>query len=369
MNAVTSKVELEYAVNLVSKALASKVDGDLGLIHISAKDDKIKLYTSNGELTIESTIDAEVHEDGDVAVNGKLFCDTVHKIAGGEVEISKPTLKDCFWLDYKGGKMEMPTLPFVYSKVENEFIDTTITIEASKFKDIAKKVLSCVATDITRPLLRGVNIITKENKLIAVALDGYRMSKIETQTERTGKEEINIIVPATAINAIASIVDSGTKIVFNFSAKGNVVIVIYGGCIITAKLYQGEFVKYEKIIPATAKHKFEIDKEKLLQTFERANLLGGQGIAKMFTEVDDFCISSLSESGHIDDKIEFNEIFDKFGGFKISVSIKFVLQALKTISDKTILLKATEPNDPFTISCTDSGNETLFLILPIRTID
>ena len=74
MKAVCEGVELSEAVLKVVKACASKtITPVLECIKLKAENDRLIMTATDGEISIQKAIKAEVLEEGEVCVPGKYF--------------------------------------------------------------------------------------------------------------------------------------------------------------------------------------------------------------------------------------------------------------------------------------------------------
>ena len=87
MMAVLKKIDLEYAVSVVSKALSSKMDGKFGVITLKSEGDKLNLTTGNGDVVISVTTLASEVETFKVGVPGRVFCEAIKKTLESILEV------------------------------------------------------------------------------------------------------------------------------------------------------------------------------------------------------------------------------------------------------------------------------------------
>ena len=81
MKIVCEGIDLSDATLKVVKACSSKTTVPvLECIKISAKNDSITLAATDGEISIIKTIKAEVYEEGEFCVTGKVFADFIKKL-------------------------------------------------------------------------------------------------------------------------------------------------------------------------------------------------------------------------------------------------------------------------------------------------
>ena len=89
MKLTCSRDSLLNGINIVTKAVSSRTTLPiLECILLTATNDGLKLTANDMELAIESsTIDADIEETGNVALDAKFFSDIIRKINGDEVKI------------------------------------------------------------------------------------------------------------------------------------------------------------------------------------------------------------------------------------------------------------------------------------------
>ena len=80
--------ELLEGLNTVTRALAARPPKQIleGVL-IEATEEGITLTCSDGSLTIETNLCADVREEGRAVLPGKLFTELCRKLPGGEVTI------------------------------------------------------------------------------------------------------------------------------------------------------------------------------------------------------------------------------------------------------------------------------------------
>ena len=83
MKFVCDGLSLSEAVMKVSNACAVRTTAPImECIKLSAYGTEVNLLATDGELSISKSVRAEVFEEGDVCVPGKLFSDFIGKLSG-----------------------------------------------------------------------------------------------------------------------------------------------------------------------------------------------------------------------------------------------------------------------------------------------
>ena len=78
-------------------------------IKLSAMQEEVTLLATDGELSIQKSIKAEIFEEGEICVTGKLFADFIGKLSDEEICIT--TGEKGMEIKYRDSASYMQTLP------------------------------------------------------------------------------------------------------------------------------------------------------------------------------------------------------------------------------------------------------------------
>lgn len=355
---------LSDAAVTVSKACAAKTTTPvLECIKISAQNDVITLLAYDGEISIEKKIKADVFEEGDVCVNGRLFSDFIGKVSDMNVVLA--TGEKGLEIRYEDSGSFMQTLPAsdfpaVRSGAGNEYFE----VKESDLKTLISKTVFCCATDESRPILKGCLLEARENKLYATALDGYRMAVSECPASG-GTGNMRIVCPARTLTEISRMLEGGDKPLKIFVAK-NTLSVSVDDTVLTSRLYTGEFVNKENIFPSLFATNLFVSRPELIESVERASVLirGDKNNLILFDMKEgNILITANSEIGNVSESVKAEM---SGADLKIAMNGKFVLEALKALDEETVKLSFNTSISPFTLE-NEKNKESAYLILPVRT--
>ena len=365
MKFVCEGIILSEAALTVSKACANKtVTPVLECIKMEAKNDTLTLTAYDGEISIEKKIPVEILEEGEVCVNGKFFSDFVSKISFSELIISSN--EKGIVIRYGDSESNVQTLPADDFPVFNgDLIDKENYFETAEedLKELVSKVAFCCATDESRPILKGALLEAKEGKLYATALDGFRMACGYCDTQ-TGAGSMKIVCPARTLVEISRMLDGEGKV--KIYADKNRLSVALKDTVITSRLYVGEFVRKENIFPISFDTKVIVKKNELVESVERSAVLtrGDKNNLVLFDiKHGKIVVSANSDMG----KIEETVVADLEGKeLKIAMNGKYLLEALKALTEENVLLSFNTPVAPFTVDNVEDRRFE-YLVLPVRT--
>ena len=363
MKFVCDGMILSEAAFIVSKACAIRTTTPvLECIKIKAENDGLILTAYDGEISIEKKVKAEILEEGEVCVNGRFFADFMGKISYSEVIIA--TDDKGIVVRYGDSETNIQTLPaddFPVFRGEQVSKDRYFEIKQCDLKELVAKVTFCCATDESRPILKGALLEAKEGKLYATALDGLRMASGYADTTDGG--DMKIVCPARTLTEIARMLDGEEKV--TIYADKNRLSVSVNDTVITSRLYAGEFVRKENIYPINFASQVIVNKSELTHSIERAGVLtrGDKNNLVIFDiKNDKIVINANSDMGKIEETVN-TELDGK--ELKIAMNGKYLLDAVKALTEEKIVLSFNMPSSPFTIE-NEEDKRFQYLLMPMR---
>ena len=365
MKFVCDGTVLSDAALTVSKACAVKtITPILECIKIKAANDGLLLTAYDGEISIEKKIKAEVLEEGELCVNGKTFSDFVNKISAFEVVIA--TDGKGVIIKYGDSETYMQSLSaddFPKMNERNVADKPYFETKEGDLKNLISKVVFCCATDESRPILKGCLLEAKDGKLTATALDGFRMASSYCETQE-GSVEMKIVCPARTLTEISRMLEDDENL--KIYADKNILSVAVKDTVITSRLYLGEFVRKENIYPIDFTTKTTVRRAEMIDSIERASVLirGDKNNLIIFDiKSGKIVINANSDMGKVEETVAA-ELDGK--EMKIAMNGKYILDALKALTEENVVLSFNSSVSPFTVE-NEEDQRCQYLVLPVRT--
>ena len=363
MKVICDGLDLSDAVLKVSKALSVKsTNPALEGIKIIASGDSLTLIATDTELTIIKKIKAEVLMEGETVVVGKYFVEFTKKLEKEQVELCKLD-NDQLEIKYSDSVSELQVFPvenFPKANVSDDG-DYFITTQGD-FKKIVERTTFACSIDDARPILKGCLFEINSNLLTCVALDGFRMSVVKKEVKASG--DFKAVIPSRTLLEITRLLDKENE-ELKVLLKNNTLLVEVDNTILISRLIEGEFVKYNHILPTAFENIATVGKEPLLQSIDRASIVAKNdryNIIKFDVKENVMNISAKSEIGNVNENININL---KGKDITIAFNGKYIMDFLKIIGDDFINLNFNSPIDPCIIQPT-GNDEFLYLVLPVR---
>lgn len=366
MKFVCNGLDLCDAILKVSKAVGIKTTNPvLEGVKITAREDTVSFFATDLELSIEKKIKADVRIEGEAVVPGKYFADFVRKLDKEQVEITlndKKQLKISY-MDSEGFLQCLNSEE--YPLIERVDTGKYFSLQQKEFKDLIAKTVFSAATEDSRPILKGVLLDIKETQMTAVALDGYRLSLVKKQVE-TSSGDGRLIVPARTLSEIAKLLNEPEESVTVHLQKNSVMIEVDGTTIIS-RLLEGEFIRYEQIIPSEFTSQITVQREQFENGLERAAILSKNdknNLVKFDVKEKVLTLVSNSEIGNIKENIPVS-LHGK--DLLIAFNARYFSEVLKNTNEEFVRMNFTSAVSPCVIKPVE-GDEFLFLILPVRIV-
>lgn len=367
MKLICEGLDLSDAVLKVIKATAVRTTNPiLEGIKLHASEDALTLSATDLEISIEKTIPADVKVEGEVVVPGRFFGDFVKKLSGEQIEL---TLTDRNALEIKYADSE----GFIQCMNAEEFPEIkdlvspeTLVINRKNLRELINKTIFSVATDDTRPILKGCLFEIGENQITSVALDGYRLALAKKPIKSTTKT-MSCIVPARTLGEISKLLEGEDDEDVNVLIQKNYLMVSVNNTRVITRLLDGDFINYKQVIPQNINTTVTINKKQLEEGLDRASLLARMDKNNLVKyEIRDklLTLSSQSDIGNVTENITIS-----LDGKDIIIAFnaRYMTECMRNIEDEFIKINFTSAIAPCTITATDR-DDYLYLILPVRIV-
>ena len=258
---------------------------------------------------------------------------------------------------------DVSNFPVIEKDEESSYFE----IKQEDFKKIVERTVFACSMDDGRPILKGCLFETEktdneEGLLTVVALDGFRMSVIKKAVKLKG--DFKTVIPSRTLVEITRILEKGEENVKIVLHK-NILFVEVGNTRLISRLIEGEFVKYNHILPTTFSNKVTLNKQAFLNSIERASIFARSdkyNIIKMDVKESVMTVSAKSEIGSFEEPIAV-ELKGK--DMVIAFNGKYLSDFLKVIDEDFVTINLNTAIDPCVIKPVGE-DEFLYLVLPVR---
>jgi DNA polymerase-3 subunit beta len=382
MEIVCNQNEFNYAIQLVSKAVASRPTHPILanlLLTADQGTNKISLTGFDLNLGIQTSFDATVKKSGAITVPSKLLSEIVNKLPSETpVSLDVDESSDNILIKSDRGSFNIkgipsddyPSLPFVES-------GTSLNIDPSSFLKALKLTIFASSSDDSKQLLTGVNFTFNLKYLESAATDGHRLAVVlvdnkenfdEKEDFASNEENLSVTIPTRSLREIEKLVSlrSSENSIKLFYDKGQVVF-ISSNQIITTRTLEGSYPNYSQLIPDNFTKLFTFNTKKIIESLERIAVLADQQSSVVKIKLDEKDLALVSaDAQDIGNASELVPVSFDFDQFDIAFNVRYLLEGLKVISSENVIFKCNLPTTPAVLVPEDNINSFTYLVMPVQ---
>ncbi len=367
MKIIVNSLDLNDAISKVSKALPARdVAPVLECIKVTAENDKLTFFATDKDLAIEKTVDANVIVGGAMLVPGRVFGDYIRNIAGTDTEVSLETEDNRLTISTSGSECNITTMNVEdYPEIEEISNESYFTIQEINLKEIINNVIFSVATDDSRPMLKGVFFETDGYTLTAVATDGYRFAMSKKALEEKA-ENISATIPARSLSELSKLLEDSENLLRVFVEKNYLSVVLANTRLQTRLLVSGQYIRYDNIIPKEFVSTLLVNKENFERSLNTASIMSrGDKNNLVVLDIEEYNmnISSTSQYGTAKENIAIS-LTGK--DVRCAYNAKYLNDCLKVINAEAIKMQFAQHNS--CVITINNSDEVLYFILPVKQI-
>lgn len=329
-------------------------------LHLVLTGDQLVVTGSDLELTIARTLTVNGETDGTAVIPAKLLIDVVRSLEAGAIELDLSELD----LTIRGGRSEFSirTIPSDEFPQLVSADGPAVTIEAESFVAALRQVVPAASSDDSRPILTGVLMAPSDVGLRLVATDSYRLAVAEVPGASVLEGDQSVLVPSRALGEVRRVVGEAPQLTLRLSEK-NASFEI-DGLVVTTGLIEGDFPKYQGLIPTTQSNELAVNREAVLDAVRRVRLLAQESTPiRLVMNADGLEIVAITQ-----DVGEGHETVDaQYSGDELTVAFNpsFLLDGLDIAPGEDITLHTIDSLKPAVVRC--PGDEHfLYLLMPVR---
>ncbi len=361
--------EINYGLGMVTRAISPRpvkqaYDGVL----IETTDDGLQLTCTDGEMSIKAQVSALVEEDGCALLPARLFAEMMRKQPAGEVEVRVDERMRA-QIKSRGSNTSIACMAAEdFPEIRDVTGDHTVTLPCKRLRDAVSKVLFAVSTDESRKILTGILMEVYEKETLLVGLDGFRLAlqRIAAENEITGnRDHIHAVAPGKILGEVSKMLpDSEDKARIVFTSSH--IMYEFGSVKVYATLLTGEFIDYQKILPATWTTEVMVERDLFSDAIDRCSLMAREGknnliYLKLLPE-GRMEMTANAERGDVHEELDIG-----FEGNELAIAFnsRYLTDIIHNIGDERIRMCFNSNVSPCMMKPVE-GEDFTFLVLPVR---
>ncbi len=354
--------ELADKLGIVARAVSTRtaVQVLLGVL-LRAEEGRLHLAATDMELSLRTSLEADVAEEGAAVVAGRLLVDLAKLLPPGEVTIEHRAEEgvvriECGPASYRlhtYSVEDFPRLPDV-DALESFAVDRGALLET------VSQVSRSASRDESRPVLTGILVRFEAGKLVMAATDSYRLSVKETVLER-GAPDLEAIVPARALGELGRFSVGAETL--ELGVQDNQIVFRTADTTLTTRRIDGQFPNYRQLLPESFEHEVTLPRAELLEVVRRTSVMAQRNspLRLRFAEGELVVSAQTQDVGESRESLPVAWTGEPL---EIGFNAEFLREGLESVPSDEVTLKLISPLRPGLI--VGAADDYWYLIMPIR---
>jgi DNA polymerase-3 subunit beta len=327
----------------------------LSNVLLAADDGRLKIAATNLEIGLTCWIGAKVEEEGSITVPARLLADVVGGLPNDKISLTREARTETlnltcarFESNIKGIEAdEFPSIPTILDR------EDSFSLPSELLREVADQVAGVAATDGSRPVLGGVLVRLKGTTATFAAADGFRLAVRVAGLAKAVATAREVVVPARAILQLArTLGDAETSVEMTITPKAGQILFHTENTELVARLIDGKFPDFERIITTQYATRTVLDTQKLAQAVKLASYFSASAanvVRMTITPGGDLSAGKLTiqtnaaevgnNQGALDAQITGE-------GGHLALNVKFLAEAIGAIKTPQVALEIQTPQAP-----------------------
>jgi len=366
MKIICSKDKLFSGIQIVNRAVSSRSTiPTLTGILFSAEEDRLILTSTDMEIGMEYSIQADISEEGKVVIPARYITDIVRMLPEQEISLTSDqnnriniTCGQAFF-DIQG----MPSDEFpVISDMEEK---SRCSLPQKVLSELIRYTAFAASKDEARINLTGVLFLVENNELEMVATDGHRLAtKKVVLGEEESIGEYNVLIPSRALaelNRLPLEEEKEIEIVFG----ENQIMFKMGEVILISRLIEAEFPNYRQVIPTDSTIRIVGKVSEFLAVLERVSLLAKRDSNVVILHLGEDTLTVTSSDPDIGQAKDIIGVEKEGEELEIAFDARLIIDVLRVMEAEKFAFELAEPLKPGVIKIFDDESYTC-VVMPVR---
>ena len=327
--------------------------------------DGLSLTGYNMETAITYLIEAEVSDMGQCVLPARLFGDIIRRLPEGPVTV---VVDDNYKVSIRAGYAsftisaesadEYPNLPDVGD-------GRSIRIPQTAMKELISGTIFAVSENQGRPIHTGVKFEVEEDRVSAIAVDGFRLARRTYHTQEPTGRQLSFVVPAPGLKELEKILSDGdNQVAFTLGTRH--ILFQVGQATLICRLLEGEFLDWRKVVPTGCPIRLCAHVLDLASSIERVGLIVSEKYKSPVRCIfgnQQVLLRTNTTIGAAEDQCS---LAGDGKELEIGFNVRYLADALRAIPSEEVILELTNGLSPIVMTPADEKLDFSYMVLPVR---
>lgn len=372
MKFVVKKEDLYNGIKIVERATSLKALQPvlLNILIETISPAAIRLVATDLDFTVIAEVDAQVEEEGKITLPSKTLNEIVSKLGNKLITIENSQDEETnIKITCQNSKFNLIGIsanefPQIQQDLElNE--ENGFEIEVKPFVKAVRQAGFAAAGYEVSNLLSGIVCDISGETLEIASTDGNRLARVREKISNVDNKSNQLIIPSKTMNEfikMSGFIDDETIKIYTEKTK---IIFKSEKTMTISRLLEGQFPKYNQLIPQDSPKKAIVNVSQFVSALERVAIMVNEktSIVKLeFSNNNLKLTADTPEAGKSEENLDIDYTSEEM---VIAFNYKFVLEALKNIESDEVQIGL---NTPLSATIFKPNNEEDFvcLIMPVQ---
>ena len=352
---------LQAAGNVVDRRQSMQI---LGNFLLSAKGDELSVTASDLEVEVAISCRAEIGREGSATLPAKKLLDICRSLAPDSI----------LQIDVSGGKgkvqsgrsrFSLGVLPSEdFPTVEGFSALTELEVDSQVLTDLISSTQFAMAHQDVRYYLNGLLLELSASSIRAVATDGHRLALCDRDLPTGLTGPVQVIVPRKAVQEIQRMLGHHEGLVKVILGENHISVQSTGQLLI-AKLVDGKFPDYQRVIPKQGEKIVVANREAVKAAFSRTSILSNEKFRGVRLVLSKDLLRAMTnnpeqEEAEVDIEVEYDG-----ADLEIGFNVSYLLDVLSVLKSASVRVELSDANSSSVIYATDD-ERAKYVIMPMR---
>jgi len=357
LNHVQSVVERRNTIPILSNVL------------IEAADGRLSLTTTDMDLAMVESVEADIAESGAITTPAHTLYDIVRKLPdGAQIALEYDGAEQKLSLASGRSRFVLACLPREeFPVMAEDDMPHKFVLSAQDLKSLIDKTRFAISTEETRFYLNGIYMHVPEadpQALIAVATDGHRLARVRLPLPEGAADIPGVIIPRKTVNEIRKLLDELDEPV-QISLSESKIRFEIPGSVLSSKLIDGTFPDYDRVIPKQNDKDLEIDAHLFAEAIDRVSTISNEKsrAVKLVVDTDRVTLSVTSpDNGSATEEVAAGYTSETI---EIGFNARYVLDIMGQVKGDTVKVSFADASAP-TLVQDNTDDTALYVLMPMR---
>ena len=332
------------------------------------KGNELTITSTNLEITTITKLIVMAHEDGNIAVPGKIILDTLKVL---------PDQPITFALDADSGNIKLTSSygeyklsgdnPEDFPETPAEENVNTLTLNSNAILRAINSTIFATSNDEIRLAMTGVFMQVDFNKVIFVSTDAHKLVKY-TIGGLSSDISSSIIIPKKILTQLRTALQEDTEVKLSFNTKN--LFFKFGDTVMVTRLIDAKYPDYNAVIPVNNSNVLNINRSDFQNSLKRnaiyANKTTNQVILNLAENSLTLSAQDLDFSNESTEQLPCSYDGDPL---TIGFNAKFLIEMLGNLGSEIVKFEFSDYNKAGILlpSENEDQEELVMLIMPVMT--